>query len=190
MYSSDLDNLPFEKNLLIIGGSGRNVGKTTLALEIIKRAARINAVTGLKVSAFKKGEEHYHGTHGEILASAFRITEEKGDLPHKDTARMLSCGASKAYFIESPDYLIPEAWESFKSSCNPQGLPVVCESRSLRKHVKPGLFILLINPDNIKDNSAGYSGLADHIHLFTGDITDIQKLAKRIQLTPEGWTLD
>jgi len=190
MYSSDLNNLPIEKNLLLIGGSGRNVGKTTLALEVIKRAAKISAVTGLKVSAFKRGEEQFHGIHHDFPTSGFRITEEKGELPNKDTARMLSAGASNAYFIESPDYMIPEAWTSFNNSCNPQNLPVVCESRSLRKYVKPGLFILLINPGNIKDNSAGYSGLADHVHFFKGDIADIQELAKRIHLTPEGWTMD
>lgn len=176
-----------DKNLIIIGGTGRNVGKTTLAIEIIRNTSKQNPVIGLKVSTHKKGEEVFHGDHAPMDVTTYRINVEKGILPHKDTAAMLRAGATEAYYIETRDEYVPSAWNEFNRSYNHSHKPVVCESRSLRKHVKPGLFILLINPENTKDSSFQYKELADYIYYYNDDLKGIIQLAQSIEFNPSGW---
>lgn len=179
-----------DKNLLIIGGSGRNVGKTTLALEIIKRNSRKHLIFGLKVSTQKKGDEKFHGSHSHVAVDTYRINIEKGLQPHKDTAAMMKAGASEAYYIETTDEYVKQAWTDFSSSFNKMQNAIVCESRSLRKYVKPGLFILLIDPGNLKDASLQYKELADYIYYYTHDLSGIVKLAQSIDFTKDGWIIN
>lgn len=179
-----------DKNLIIIGGTGRNVGKTTLATEIIRRASKLHTVLGLKVSTHKKGEEGFHGDHSLEYVNTFRINIEKGLQPQKDTAAMLKAGASEAYYIETADEFVKEAWNEFISTCNQTNNAMVCESRSLRKHVKPGLFILLINPENAKDSSLQYKELADYVYYYNNDLKGIIELAQSIEFTLSGWVFN
>lgn len=178
------------KNLLIIGGTGRNVGKTTLAMEIIKKTSLRWPVIGLKVSTHKKGEEEFHGNHVEPVVDTYRINIEKGLQPHKDTAAMLRAGAKEAYYIETSDQFVLTAWTEFKTLFDPLNTPVVCESRSLRRYVKPGLFILLVDPDNTKDNSMQYKDLADYIYYYNKNLAGIIELASRIEFTSDGWVIN
>jgi hypothetical protein len=182
--------LPVDKNLLIIGGSGRNVGKTTLALTIINKISKETKVLGLKVSTHKHGEELFHGNHTSLLSDNYRISVETRMLPNKDTALMLDAGAGNAYFIEASSHKVMEAYEKFKKQYNEIGLPVVCESRSLRKHIKPGLFILLVNDDQIKHDTNHYMSLADHVHIYDNNIMRLNHLADVITFGPEGWEIN
>lgn len=70
------------KNLLIIGGTGRNVGKTTLANLLIKKFSLQIEIIGLKVSTHKKGDEFLHGYHEvKIDEASFSIKKEDGEFP-------------------------------------------------------------------------------------------------------------
>lgn len=183
------NQLPIDKHLLIIGGSGRNVGKTTLALAIIRKISKETKVLGLKVSTHKHGEELFHGTHTSLLSDDYRISVETRMYPHKDTALMLDAGASSAYFIEASGHKVLEAYEKFKAQYNAVGQPIVCESRSLRKHVKPGLFILLVKEDEIKRDTNFYMSLADHVHIYDNNIMRLNQLTDLITFGPEGWEI-
>jgi hypothetical protein len=189
MESTNNHELLHDKNLLIIGGTGRNVGKTTLALEIIKKNSRQHPVLGLKVSTQKKGDEEFHGSHSPTPIDTYRINIEKGLQPHKDTAAMMQAGATEAFYIETTDEFVKQAWLEFSSSYNKMQNAIVCESRSLRKFVKPGLFILLIDPNNLKDSSLRYKELADYIYYYNNDISGIIKLAQSIDFTADGWMI-
>ncbi len=183
------NNLPYDKNLLIIGGSGKNVGKTTFALSLISKVSTKIQVIGLKVSTHKQGEELFHGSHGTMLSNDYRITTETRKIPRKDTALMLDAGASSSYYIEVAGNKVLEAYNEFMTQYNVNGFPVVCESRTLRNHVKPGLFILLVNKNEIKPDTNHYMSLADHIHYYDNDITRLHQLTDAITFGPEGWKL-
>ncbi|GEM_PF-637105 len=178
--------LPYYKDLLIIGGTGRNVGKTTLATMLFNKNSN-SKIIALKVSTHRKEEESFHGTHEFYPAENYRIFVETGIQPWKDTARLLSSGASGAFYIEASADKIQEAFDEFMNSYNPEQHPVICESRSLRKHIRPGIFILLASPENsISDFD---KERADFIFYSDSNLDDLSQLAERIQLTDNGWKL-
>ena len=179
------------QDLIIIGGSSRNVGKTGLALTLIEKLSMHGKVTGLKVTSLRPGEEAFHGSHDTNQNSKFRITEEKDPFTSKDTSRMLKAGAEKVFFIESPDNLLESAFSVFMKE-HYSGGPVVCESRSLRHAIVPGLFILLkhYNTDLIKDDFAYYEKQADIIFTIDRQIINSNSLAHKITWDACGWKSD
>jgi len=184
------NHLLIDPHLLIIGGSGRNVGKTTLALSIIRKISPLTSVIGLKVSTFKTGDEKFHGNHSPIPVDSYRINIETGVNPLKDTAKMLSAGAQMSYFIESADNMVNTAYNDFRASCSSLDYPIVCESQSLRKYVKPGLFILIIDRLNSKKFSEDIINLADYVCYTAKSLDCLEKLAESINHTPIGWSLN
>ncbi len=179
-------DLPLDKNLLIIGGTGRNVGKTSLALMLLKKYKE-SRIIGLKVSAHRKNEEYFHGSHEFLPVENYKISIETGNKPWKDTAQMVNAGAIKAFYIESADEKIPEAYIDFRNNHNNSNLPVICESRSLRKHIIPGVYILLISSDNVLQDSE--IAKADLVHYTQPDSNELLRLAEQIKLTETGWTI-
>lgn len=182
------------KNLLIIGGTGRNVGKTTLANLLIKKFSLQIEIIGLKVSTHKKGDEFLHGYHEvKIDEASFSIKKEDGEFPLKDTAKMLAYGASCAYYIETPKESVIEAYHQFNTLYNKANYPVVCESRSLMKYILPGIYILIIGEDN-KDRT--YKNLTDDelnkadIIVYSKDgITGLIGTLNRIKIVDNEWQL-
>lgn len=186
-----MEKLPIIPNLLIIGGSSRNVGKTTLALSLIEKYAKTAAITGLKVTSMRPGEGKFHGSHHNPRPEEFTIVEETNIHSHKDTARMLEAGAKRVYYIETPDRLLNEAMESFMQM-HQNGNPIVCESRSLRSAVIPGLFVLIkhYDPEKIKPGFSYYENLADvtfSIGQHTGNSAEI---ADKILWNGNRWLLN
>jgi len=183
-------DLPVIPNLIIIGGSSRNVGKTSLALKLIEKLALSQKVTGLKVTSLRHGEDGFHGIHDSLKKNSFRITEEQDRGASKDTSRMLRAGAEKVFFIESPDHLLESAFLEFMRVHNPGG-PLVCESRSLRRAVVPGLFILLkhFKISMIKPGFDFYESKADLIFTIEPESKSSESLADIIEWDQNTWKI-
>jgi len=128
--------------LLIIGGSSRNVGKTTLATTLIRRYRETHEIIGLKVTSIYPKEKNYHGNHEKELTGDYEIFEETNPDGYKDTSKMLWHGAKKVYYVRAQDHAIQAALNEFYSLI-PENPIIVCESISLRQFVKPGLFVLI-----------------------------------------------
>ncbi|MCB9014407.1 MAG: hypothetical protein H6541_01345 [Lentimicrobiaceae bacterium] len=149
--------------LLIIGGSSRNTGKTSLAVRLIEKYAKEHSITGLKVTSIRRGEEEYHGRHEDVINEAkFTIYEETNFQGDKDTCRMLAAGAKRVFYIQTTEQYLDEAFKNFLSLKSDHS-PIICESRSLRAVVKPGLLVLLkhYNPAFIKPGFSQLEALAD-----------------------------
>ena len=129
------------KKLLLIGGTGRNVGKTEFVCRLIRMVAKKYDVYALKVSAIFPDEDIFHGNHGEALEHQSLFEETRGDTS-KDTSRMLRAGAKKVFYLQSDDKSIKQGYSRF---CDliPQDAIVVCESSSLGYYVKPGLHVIV-----------------------------------------------
>lgn len=179
-----------KNNLILIGGSGRNVGKSTLANQIIKNVSKKQPLIGLKVSTFRTGEEQFHGDEHIIAGKSYKITLEEGRIPHKDTAQMVAHGALKAYYLQTNEDFVLDAYNEFEKEFNPDNLPVICESRALRKYIKPGLFLIIIDPSNLKNDSLQFEKLADHILYFKeNELTGISELASRVIYNEGSWMI-
>lgn len=179
-----------KKNLLLIGGTGRNVGKTTLANEIIKKFSPQQRIIGLKVSTFRKNENQFHGDHQMPSETGFLITKEDLRLKHKDTATMVLAGAERAYYVQTTGDVIMKAYREFEKTENKEGLPLICESRGLISYIKPGLFLMIVDQENMKDDSIKYIKYADRILYYkNGDLSNLMDLINDLSITNEGWAL-
>jgi hypothetical protein len=154
-------------NMVMIGGNSRNAGKTTLACNIIRKLSSTNEVTALKVTSIRPGESDMHGNHSDENFSGYSITEEFNRDLLKDTSAMLKAGASRVFYIRAEDTFAEQAIHSFLADYN-FNQPLVCESRSLRRVLIPGLFLIMMRnpaPGSAKDISE-YIGQADKVFTF------------------------
>ncbi len=129
-------------NLLLIAGTGRNTGKTTLACKIINAFSNNYRITGLKISP------HFHGGTKSlklvINSENYNIYEETSSATGKDSSLMLKAGASQVFYIETVDEHLKRAFEKFLEII-PDSSPVVCESPALRNYVIPRVFFVVDN---------------------------------------------
>lgn len=171
------------KNLLLIAGTGRNTGKTTLACEIINKFTHQVNITGVKISP------HFHGGTKSLkviyLSDRFNIYEEIDLLSTKDSSKMLVAGASRVYYLEVCDEDLQEAFNELIKYL-PKDSAVVCESPALRKIINPGLFFIMdnINQQNKKDEILKWKSQADFF--VETDKTDLKTILKKIQYS-NGW---
>lgn len=129
------------KQLLIVGGAGREVGKTEFICRLITKISSQHPVYALKVSAVYPGEELYHGTHSGDKSNQ-SLFEEMKMTTKKDTSRMLRAGARKVFYMRSDAERIKTGYTEFLKKI-PEKALVVCESNSLGLFVKPALSIVV-----------------------------------------------
>lgn len=169
-------------NILLIAGTGRNTGKTTLACSIIQKFSNTYTIIGLKISP------HFHGeTEGLITLyenPEFNIYEETSTLTGKDSALMLKAGASKVFYIETKDDHLFEAFKIFQKITNPSH-PLVCESPALKKYIEPGVFFIVDNERN-QNKKKDIILLKEKADMWI-DTDDIQDIIKKIYLTKDTW---
>lgn len=132
-------------NLLLIGGSSQNVGKTTLVIDLLKKYSLENEIVAIKTSC------HFHGILDTDIVIAnnneFTIVKETTTNTGKDSARMLEAGANEVYFIQAKDEFIGEAYKYLLELIGSNKL-IVCETASLRKYLIPKIFIALVGNIN------------------------------------------
>ncbi len=163
-------------NMVMIGGNTRNAGKTTLACKIISRFSKTHEVIGLKVSSIQPDDEKFHGNHPEQDFKGFSIFEEPDMESYKDTSKMLQAGAAKVFYIRTEDIFIKHAVLHFLSKYINNQL-IVCESRSLREIVNPGLFLMMLKieaNETVKDVSA-FLSKADKVFYYGNDQDEISR---------------
>ncbi len=123
--------------LILVGGSGRNIGKTWLSCQLISYLSKTQEVIGIKIST------HPHpSTDGlELLAgddSNWIVYAETNTTSTKDSALFLAAGASKVYYMQvSSDAYLPQIVEWILLNLD-KTKPIVCESASLGLIVEPG----------------------------------------------------
>jgi hypothetical protein len=130
-----------DKKLLLVGGAGRNVGKTEFVCRLIKKIALDHCVYALKVSAIYPDERLYHGDHSTDQTGS-ALFEETSSGTTKDTSRMLRAGATGVFYLRSDDGSILNQYKAFRSKI-PADTLVICESNSLGQFVNPALYIMV-----------------------------------------------
>lgn len=160
----------------MIGGNSRNAGKTTLACSIISKLSVRHEVIALKVTSVRPEEVDLHGNHTDDSIDGYRIIQEFLPNTHKDTSMMLRAGASSVFYIRADAGFEEQAILHFTTEYITDQ-PIVCESRSLRSLVIPGLFLMTMRLPAIgkaKDVSA-YISLADKVFHFDIDFSEIDQ---------------
>lgn len=140
-----------QRNLLIVGGTGRNVGKTELVCSFIRKFGRIYKIIALKVSTISPDLEENHGSHqGEDKNF---IIEELVPKMGKDTQRMLEAGADRVFYMRTNENSAAELFNEFLKKVGSESL-IICESNFLRDYVNPGLYAVVTDNGNEMKPSA------------------------------------
>jgi molybdopterin-guanine dinucleotide biosynthesis protein A len=154
---------------LLIGSTGRNVGKTEFACAIIKGFQAAHPTVGVKVTVVVEGESTCpRGATGcgvcAALKEDFEVSEETGGHPGKDTARMLASGARRVFWVRCRRAAIDGAIAALRTRLDP-GTLVVAESNSLARAIEPDLFLMITNDrsSSTKPTAADVMGLAQRL---------------------------
>lgn len=127
-------------NLLLIAGTGQNVGKTTLACRIIERFSVEYPIVGIKMSS------HFHkkveSGNAFVQRNDLYVAEEIDRAKSKDSSRFLAAGAIKSYFVMAADDQLLEAMQNILD-LNHSNTFFVCESCGLRNWYIPGVFLMM-----------------------------------------------
>lgn len=134
------------KRMVMIGATGRNSGKTTLALQIIDAVKDKMPVVAFKlISIHDHGDICPRGGQGcgicKGVNGRFDIREETGT-GTKDTMLLKKGGAKKVYLIRAYKESIREALEA-ALICVPEDALILCESNSARLVANPALFVMI-----------------------------------------------
>ncbi len=129
-------------NIILIAGSGRNVGKTTLGCKIIQAAKKQEIVT-VKITP------HFHDATSGLIeidkGNGWTVSEETNASTKKDSSLFLKNGAEKSYFVQAKEDKLGDAFNAIKKLL-PKDKLVIIESAALHKIIKPALFIYIL-PD-------------------------------------------
>lgn len=148
------------KNILLISGSGRNVGKTSFIRKVIENNA-LQKPVAIKITP------HFHeptdGLNPISVNENYRIYQEANTISDKDSSLFLQAGASKVFYIQTTDYFLEEAFNLTAAQISP-GQPVVVESAALRKYIHPGLYLFIQKKqEDVKPSALEMRRMADDI---------------------------
>lgn len=167
-------------NLLLIGAAERNVGKTTLACQLISKYNDTSIVIGLKITVIKeRGNICPRGGKGcgvcSSLSGNYSISMENNYEGPKDTSKMLKAGAKAVYWLRVLDSSLDEGVERLFSRIykdqKQKDLCIICESNSARHAIDPGLFFVIKRKGSIKikESCRKVEDKADKIVIFDND---------------------
>lgn len=154
-------------NMILIGSTGKNSGKTYFGTMLAKHLADKKKVEVLKVATVCEGATCIYGKEGcgicERFPGGYRLDEELDAGSGKDTSLYLANGASRAVLMKSTKESMLEGFEEFIGTVDEDSL-ILCESNSLGALVEPGLFIMVKGSDEIKPSAQEVMEYADVIY--------------------------
>jgi hypothetical protein len=177
------------EQMIMIGSSGRNAGKTTVAKALISVFKPAFRIAVLKITCVTPDACCPHGSSGCGICSSlngdYDLSEEFDRASRKDTAELLAAGADRVFWLRSFYGSLAAGYADFLSRISP-GMLVLCESNSLRKSVIPGCFIMVINGKHggWKPSARDVLASADiTLHINDNDTPDISSCRERLRIT-------
>jgi len=181
------------ENMLMIGSSGSNVGKTELACALLRRFGIDHRIIGVKVTAIEAqdGSCPRGGLGCGVCSSMdaeYTITEETDRRSRKDTGRLLAAGADRVYWLRVLRTHLCQGLSALLKTVG-RDTVLICESNSLRHVVEPGLFLIVHRTDHQswKPSAQQVRQHTDRIVLSDGESFDLN--LDRIQLAGARWLL-
>lgn len=128
--------------MIIVGGTGRNIGKTTLAEKLIEKFSEKIPVTAVKMANIKPETIPFHGHDVSTFSNKLFIEKETSLDGGKDSMRFLKAGAATSWFIQTEDAFLAEIFPEIYSVLK-KAKWIICESNSLTEFIKPAIFIMV-----------------------------------------------
>ena len=174
------------QNILLIAGTGQNVGKTLFASQVIAQHANTFTVISVKIAP------HFHTLNSDLKIidtnNDYLIAQELNPKGNKDTQRFLKAGSKQVYYIQCKDEQLLFAFEKLIKLL-PQNAPIICESGGLIEFIKPGLFIIINKKNNniIKPQTIKNREIANKWIEFDGSKFDFNP--HNFQFSEHGWII-
>ncbi|MDO5717413.1 MAG: hypothetical protein Q4P34_00385 [Tissierellia bacterium] len=180
-----------ENKMILIGSTGRNSGKTTLACSLIEKYKMKYNIIGLKVTTISsRSAKCPRGGEGcgvcTSITGDYDIKFEKKRNSDKDTVRLLNSGCEEVYWIRAHRDSLSKAYEEFMEISKGYDI-IICESNSLRHIVEPAVFIMIKNTDDelMKPTSREVIGYADII-IGSCDEDEAERISDLINIDKTG----
>ena len=127
-------NLP---HWIVIHGTDRYSGKTTLITKIIEHFSKDLPICGIKISP------HFHplDDQSQVIYQTGNwviLKENKGNTG-KDSSRMLDAGAREVFYLQVRDNQLSEVIPFLLKVISPE-MAVICESEWVRNLITPGSY--------------------------------------------------
>lgn len=186
----------YEPRMLLIGSTGRNSGKTSLACRIIANMPGRASLAAAKVTAVDEanGQCPRGGAGCGVCSSLdgrYCLAEETEPGTAKDTQRLLASGVSHVYWLRVLKAHLAEGAQKMLDTVNAHstGGYVICESNSLRNAVEPGLFLMCRHSgdEKVKASAASVRQFADRVVTFDGSNFDVD--IGKLHLVGGHWAL-
>ena len=131
---------------VVIGGHSRNIGKTSLMAELIRRV-RPPEWVAVKITQYGHG---VCSLDGEPCACdpgehGFVLTEEREPMGRGDTCRFLKAGARRSLWLRVRQGQLPRALPALIRALRREEW-VIIESNSILGHIGPVLYLFVLDP--------------------------------------------
>ncbi len=137
------------ENILLVAGSGRNVGKTTFICRVLAQLSEQEPIA-IKISP------HFHQpTAGLKLLSEdvnYQVFKETDRTIDKDSSLFLQHGAHTSIYVQVNDENLQEAFIALLPYLDAEK-PILIESAALHKYISSGLFLFIYNEESEKKPS-------------------------------------
>lgn len=148
---------------LVVGGHSRNIGKTSLAVDLI-RAFPEAAWTAVKITQYGHGVCSINGEQCGCAPEehTFSLDEERERSNRTDTSRFLVAGAARALWVRCKQGRLAEALPVLRETLQGAG-NVLIESNSLLQFLRPEFYLVVLDPTvaDFKDSARIYLDRAD-----------------------------
>ena len=178
--------LPEMNSLMLIAGSGRNVGKTSIVCKLIDRKKSQTDLVAIKVSP------HLHEEQDEnsklFSGHGYAVYEEFDPNGSKDSSKMLKAGAKRVFYIQANDRRVGEAFAKLMEVL--PKLPIIAESGGLRHYYRPGLFFMCHKKDTeiTKEKSLVLLPKVNKVLHFEND--SFEKDVDSVVLKNDNWSIN
>ena len=158
----------------MIGGHTRNIGKTSVVEGIIRALSNIQW-TAIKITQFGHG---ICSVNGESCGCAvnehqYAIAEERSADSGTDTSRFVAAGAKRSLWVRTKQGELFTALPALKEEIA-KGDFVIVESNSLRRFIKPDLYLQVLDQSNqdFKSSAQEFFDLSDGYILTGGNASE------------------
>ncbi len=156
-------------NIILISGTGSNVGKTTLSCRIIEQFVHLGIVA-VKITP------HWHPQPDNIPVllkeDHLLIIRENNLNSAKDSSRMLRSGARQVYFVQNTvDKGLLKAFPAIINEIGP-ARPMVIESAALGQFIRPAVHFHITRPSSLTHKLQNSGIPIDYIVSFDGESFD------------------
>ena len=175
------------EHMILIGSMGRNSGKTTLALELIRLWKDRFPVTAVKITSVDREKENCPHGRGCGACTGFSgdylLEEMKDGNGEKDTDKFVMAGAHRVFWLRSTRAALREAFTDFSITVPDDSL-IICESNCLAQLLRPACFIMLSHSRDYpgKPSAQAVIDRADIVLRGSYTVSDITSTAAQIKI--------